>query len=182
MYLQTKRGRKALSTVAEEIVDNLSLMVQHFKDRTGEDPYLVMDNASIQACITGADIQSRQGNVTLDEAHRDELPPHSPDLNQTVEQSVGAVKCDVIGQVADLCQKSVASKGTITAEDLWRMGKKAMDNFKSGKTFAGGVRKSVYRMPYVWAAVAAEEDDEICITPHHKEHGTAGDWAPPSLR
>lgn len=182
VYLQTKQGKKARSTVAEEIVDNLSLMIQDHKDLTAEYPYLVMDNAAIQSCITGPEIESRQGNQPFPESHRDKLPPHSPDLNQTAEQSVGAVKGDVIGQMADHVQMSVGAQCSITPEMLWRMGKKAMENFRHGLLFPGGVERSVHRMPEVWAVVAAEVDEEICIGGGRPVHGTAGDWAPVVLR
>lgn len=182
VHLQTKKGTQALSTVAEEIADNLSLMIQDFKRETGEDPYLVMDNASIQACITGPEVESRQGSVPLPVSDRDKLPAHSPDLNQVAEQSVGAVKGDVIGQVADYVQRSAGAECYITPALLWSFGNQARLNFSDTKIFVGGVSKSVERMPDVWAVVAAEVDEQVSVGQGRLVDGTAGDWAPSSLR
>jgi hypothetical protein len=164
--------------VGDEIEDNLSLMLQHFEEVTGEKPILLMDNARIQSCITADCIESDHGDVMLQPQQRTKLPPHSPDLNQVAEQSVCAVKQDVIGQVADHVQ---AGKGGISAQQLTRMGKLASEHFAAGIMFAGGVRNSVYRMPYVYAVVGADEDEEVVVPGHGTLHGTAGDWAPAGL-
>jgi hypothetical protein len=179
VYLQTKAGKAAASTVAEEIRDNLSLMLQRFAAKTGEDPVLVMDNARIQSSIPADCIESKHGDIQLQPHQRVKLPAHSPDLNQVAEQSVGAVKSDVIGQIADHVQ---AGKGSISAEELTRMGKLASEHFAAGQVFDGGVRKSVYRMPDVWAVVGADEDSEVHVAGHGTLHGTAGDSAPAALR
>ena len=117
VHLQTKAGKAAKSTVAEEIADNLSLMLQRFERITGDKPVLVMDNARIQSCLPAGCINSDHGDVELPPQQRVKLPPHSPDMNQPVEQSVGAVKGDVIGQEAEYVQKT--SK-PITAAELAR--------------------------------------------------------------
>lgn len=182
VYLQTKAGKAAVSTVAEEIQDNLSLMLQHYKKVTGEDPVLVMDNARIQSCIPADCIQSKHGDFPLQPHQRVKLPAHSPDLNQVAEQSVGAIKGDVIGQLADRVQACKGSKGRITGEQLTSMGKLAAERFAKGLLFDGGVRASVYRMPDVWAVVGADEDCEVHVAGHRTLLGTAGDWAPAVLR
>ncbi len=179
VHLQTKTGKTAVSTVAEEIADNLSLMLQRFTEVTGEDPVLVMDNARIQSSIPADCIESKLGDVTLQPQQRVKLPAHSPDLNQVAEQSVGAVKGDVIGQLADHVQ---AGKGGITAVQLTQMGKLAAQRFARGELFAGGVRKSVHRMPDVWAVVGADEGSQVAVVGHGTLQGTAGDWAPAGLR
>jgi hypothetical protein len=179
VHLQTKAGKPALSTVAEEIADNLVLMMRRFQAKTAAEPVLVMDNARIQSCIPADCIQSNHGDIYLTQAQRVKLPAHSPDLNQPAEQAVGAVKGDVIQQVAKHVQ---VNKKRITAAEFTNMGKKAAENFAEGKVFAGGVKKSVHRMPDVWAVIAADEGVEVHIPGHHKLHGTAGDWAPPELR
>ena len=179
LYLQRRDGTEAVSTVAEEIADNLSLMLDHYKKATGEYPVLVMDNARIQSCIPADFIKSRHGNIRLQPHQRVKLPPHSPDLNQVAEQSVAAVKQDVIGQLADHAQ---AGKGVVTAAQLTRMGKLASEHFEAGRVFKDGVRHSVYRMPDVWAVVAADEGSEVLTEGHGVQLGRAGDWAPAVLR
>lgn len=179
VHLQTKAGKAAKSTVAEEIADNLSLMLQRFERITGDKPVLVMDNARIQSCLPAGCINSDHGDVELPPQQRVKLPPHSPDMNQPVEQSVGAVKGDVIGQVADYVQKT--SK-PITAADLTRMGRLASQHFAAGLVFRDGVKKSVHRLPDVWAVVGADADTEVAVPGHPNLHGTAGDWAPAPLR
>ena len=168
-----------MSTVAEEIADNLSLMLDHYKKATGEYPVLVMDNARIQSCIPADFIESRHGDIMLQPQQRVKLPAHSPDLNQVAEQSVAAVKQDVIGQLADHAQ---ADKGVVTPEMLTRMGRIASENFAAGRVFKDGVRHSVYRMPDVWAVVAADDGSEVHTASHGVQLGRAGDWAPAVLR
>ena len=179
LYLQTKGHQAAMSTVAEEIADNLSLMLDHYKKATGEYPVLVMDNARIQSCIPADFIESRHGDIMLQPQQRVKLPAHSPDLNQVAEQSVAAVKQDVIGQLADHAQ---ADKGVVTPEMLTRMGRIASENFAAGRVFKDGVRHSVYRMPDVWAVVAADDGSEVHTASHGVQLGRAGDWAPAVLR
>lgn len=172
----------AQSTVALEIADNLHIMLEDFKARTGELPMLVMDNIRIQSCIPKDVIESRYGDTMLAKDNRLEIPAHSPDLNQTIEQSVGVVKGDVIGQVADLAHTLDPNRCYITAEQLRKMGEKAADRFAKAEIFNGGVMKSVHRMPVVWGLVGAAEVEEVVVSkPEKKEkklHGTAGDWAP----
>lgn len=179
VHLQTKAGKAAASTVAEEIGDNLSLLWQHFERITGCKPVLVMDNARIHSCIPRDCIESKHGDISVRPHQRVKLPAHSPDLNQVAEQSVGAVKGDVLGQLADHVR---AGKGSISAEVLTHMGRRASERFAAGEVFNGGVRKSVCRMPDVWAVVGADEDSEVHVAGHGTLHGTTGDWAPAALR
>jgi hypothetical protein len=178
VHLQTKAGKKAVSTTSQEIADNLSLMLKHFEAESCEKPILVMDNARIQSCIPADFIESHHGDIFLQTRQRVPLPPHSPDLNQVAEQSVGAVKEDVVGQVADHVQ---ANKGGISPQLLTRMGKQAADNFAAGKVFKDGVRHSVHRMTDVYSVVGADVDTEVAVAGHGTMRGTAGDWAPSPL-
>lgn len=182
VHLQTKKGKKALSTVAEEISDNLHQMIKRFRRATGGDPHLVMDNARIQSCIDENLIESNYGDIELPTGCRDKLPPHSPDFNQPAEQTIAAVKGDVIGQVADFAQAATASSSQITPEQLTKMGERARDKFAAGDYFRRGVEKSVYKMPEVYAIVGADEDEEVVVSGGRTLQGTAGDWPPSEWR
>ena len=171
-----------MSTVAEEIADNLYLMITDFRDKARVEPILVMDNIRIQSCIPADYIRSRYGDIILSAGQRDKLPAHSPDLNQPAEQGVCAVKGDVIGQLADFAQRLDPHKCCITADQLRMMGKRAAENFAKGACFKGGVENSVHRMPDVWRVVAADADEMVVVQGHGNQQGTAGDWAPAGLR
>lgn len=182
VYLQTKQGKEAQSTVAEEIADNLYLMMDRFKKKTGSYPILVMDNIWIQSCIPCDEIDSSYGRIEVPEDNRLKIPAHSPDFNQTAEQSVCAVKLDVIRQVGELAQSSDPTKCRITAVQLRKMAENTKVRFEKGLIFPDGVRKSVRRMRTVYELVGSDADVEVSVSEHKKLNGTAGHWAPPGWR
>jgi hypothetical protein len=177
--LQTKAGDDAQSTVQEEIADNLYLIIQAFREATGEDPILVMDNIRIQAQIPDDLIESRYGDVVLPAGCRLRIPAHSPDLNQVAEHSVAAVKTESRMQ---LYRESVIT-GVLSPVGLQRIVEQVFHKFERGEIFRCGVEKNVLRMPFVWEVISGDEGSVV----HHPESGepylcTAGNWAPGGLR
>lgn len=177
--LQTKAGDDAQSTVQEEIADNLYLIIQAFREATGEDPILVMDNIRIQAQIPDDWIECRYGNALLPAGCRLRIPAHSPDLNQVAEHSVATVKTETRMQ---LYRESVIS-GVLSPVGLQRIVEQVFHKFENGEIFRCGVEKNVLRMPFVWEVIKGDAGSVV----HHPESGepylcTAGDWAPAGLR
>lgn len=162
-----------------EIADNLYLIVKEFREVTGEDPILIMDNIKIQAQIPDDFIESRYGDIYLPAACRIRIPAHSPDLNQVAEHSVAAVKTETRAQ---LYAESVAS-GRLSPVGLQRIVEQVFHKFENAKIFAGGVVRNVLKMPWVWEVITGDAGSVV----HHPETGepylcTGGNWAPGGLR
>lgn len=177
--LQTKDGREAQSTVQQEIEDNLYLIVEKFRQATGEDPILIMDNIRIQAQVPDDMIDSRYGILQLPAGSRIRIPAHSPDLNQVAEHSIAAVKMATREQ---LYRESVVT-GKLSPVGLQRIVEGVFHKFETAEIFTGAVVKNVEKMPWVWQVISGDEGVVI----HHPEtfepyQCTGGDWAPGGLR
>lgn len=170
-----------MSTVEQEVHDNLYLLLKKFEEKTGgQQPRLVLDNIRIQANVPDEQIDSRYGVLDLPEGTRVRIPPHSPDCNQVVEHAIGTVKDDITGQ---LYEQSVINP-LIDATKLRKMAVTTFKAFEKGDIYKGSVKANVMRLPDVWGLIATPTDEEYTITtgllPGHSKvyHGTGGDWAP----
>lgn len=185
VYLQTKQGKPAQSTVQLEVEDNLFLLVTHFHRKTGGlYPVLVLDNIRIQDNVADDVLDSRYGWLSLPTGSRIRIPTHSPDCNQVVEHVVAAVKDGVAGEL----YHQALQNPVITAEQLTHMGKAVFDKFKNKQLYKDGVAANVAKLPDVWGLIATPVDQQYQTTTHkcpsHNRTytGTGGDWAPSGWR
>lgn len=171
-----------MSTVEQEVHDNLYLLLKKFEEKTGaQQPRLVLDNIRIQANVPDEQIDSRYGVLDLPEGTRVRIPPHSPDCNQVVEHAIGTVKDDITGQ---LYEQSIKNP-VINGDKLRSMGVTTFKRFEKGEIYRGAIKANVEKLPDVWGVIATPTDEEYIVTTsallqHTKVcHGTGGDWAPP---
>jgi hypothetical protein len=172
--LQTKKGRDAESTVEEEVRDNLYLMVKHFREVTGEEPIIMMDNIRIQANVPDKKWECRYGWMEMDDdlTTRIEIPTHSPDINQVVEHSIGAIKSGI----TDMVFTEVAEHTVYSEVSLMRVCKAVMKKFEKGELFRKGVAHNFAKLPTVLEVIAAEEGEEVWDEKGKLHTGSGGNW------
>lgn len=171
-YLQRKDGADASSTVTLEVADNLYLMVKHFQEITGEDPIIMMDNVKIQANIPNTTIESRYGTLNLPEGCRLRFPPHSSDINQVVEHSIGALKGGATEQLFEECGREVK----FSEHSLQRIFKHQFKLFEQGHLYPKGVEHNMAKLPTVLRVIASEEDEWFLDENGKQHHGSNGNW------
>ena len=171
--LQTKKGTDAKSTVEMEVQDNLYLMVQHFmKETGGQTPKIMMDNIAIQSGIEDGKIDSRYGTIVLPRADRIRFPPYSPDINQVVEHSVGAIKTGALNGI----YTHVASHTRMHPHSLQAIVKQQVQLFKKGELFKGGVLHNIQKLPSVIKAISLPEGQCFTDARGKVHYGSGGDW------
>lgn len=172
--MQTKKGKDAESTVEEEVKDNLFLMVKHFKEVTGEEPIIMMDNIRIQANVPDKEWSCRYGDMQrpMGQLTRITIPVHSPDINQVVEHSVGAVKHGI----TDMVFTEVAEKKKYKKHSLQRVCKAVMKKFERGEIFKNGVAHNFRKLPTVLEVIAANEGEEVWDEKGKVHRGSGGNW------
>ncbi len=132
----------------------------------------MMDNVKIQANIDDREFESRYGTTTLPEGCRIRFPPHSSDIDQVVEHSVGAVKGAATEQVfAECCKKTVFSNAS-----LQRIFKSVFKKFEDGELFHLGVEHNMRKLPTVLKVIASEEDEFFTDDRGKRHKGSNGDW------
>jgi hypothetical protein len=172
--LQTKaKGEKATSTTAEEFEDNLWMIVDKFKRRTGVWPVLSYDNNKIQVALDVRHIEYAQGQEGKEVFRLDptlnkvDLPTYSPDMNRAIEHVFAGVKQRVRAAIykgekdftkSSVLQSVVHEKFTTLPE--------------------GAVRKDVYGLPLLWRVLSTAEGDDFEDPPGTKHVGTAGGYPP----
>jgi hypothetical protein len=147
-------------------------MVEKFRNVTGEDPIIMMDNVRIQANIPDKIIESRYGTITLPEGCRLRFPPHSSDIDQLVEHSIGAVKGAATDKVFDECCHGVVFSG----ESLRRIFKGVFKRFEKGELYHRGVERNMRKLPTVLRIIASGEDEWFTDPDGKQHHGSNGDW------
>jgi hypothetical protein len=178
LHLQTKRRADALSTVEAEIADNLHFVVEGFRQKTGCDPIIVMDNIKIQANIPDDWIDSRYDSENLPPGCRIRIPTYSPDFNQVAEHFVACVKEETKSMMYARC----CTHPELTGRGLQWMVEQVMFKIKRGELYNGSVARNVMRMPFVWQVIASSVDTVLTDPRTGAQYkGTAGDWAPPGL-
>lgn len=147
-------------------------MVKKFREVTEEDPIIMMDNVRIQANIPDEEFDSRYGMTTLPPGCRKRFPPHSSDIDQVVEHTVGAVKGAATEQVFKECCEQVK----FSAATLRRIFKNVFKKFEDGELFHLGVEHNMRKLHTVLKVIASEEDEWFTGSDGRRHHGSAGDW------
>lgn len=154
------------------MADNLYKMVEVFQKKTGVQPHIMMDNIRIQKNIPDDIIVSRYGNINMKPGTRIRFPERSPDINQVVEHSIGAVKSAIIGQLFTMA----AEKKKFDPNILMRITTAQMRRFEEGKLFNNGVKHNFNKLPTVWEVIGSPEG-QLVIDPNGKVHtGSGGNW------
>lgn len=172
--LQTKKGKDAESTVEEEVRDNLYLMVEHFREVTNEEPIIMMDNIRIQANVPDKEWSCRYGDMQMDKQlmTRITIPKHSPDINQVVEHSIGAVKAGI----TEMVFMEVAEQTVYSEHSLMRVCKEVMKKFEKGEIFKDGVKNNFAKLPTVMEVIAADEGEVVWDEKGKAHTGSGGNW------
>lgn len=155
-----------------EVQDNLFKMVQVFKKKAGCMPKIMMDNIAIQANIPDDRIDSRYGTIELATEDRIRFPQYSPDINQVVEHSVGAIKTGTLNGL----YTAAASHTHMHPRSLQIIVKQQADLFAQGELFKQGVAHNFKKLPSVWRAISMPEGQ--CFTDDWGKvhYGSGGDW------
>ena len=143
-FLQTQAGREAAATVTEEACDNVVLAIRAFREKTGVDPILVLDNVKIQAKIPDEWIPSRYGWECLPAGCRVRIPTYSPDFNQVAEHTIAFIKKEVRNYLYTLA-------GNIGDHTLQQAVKHAVKLIGHQH-----IAKNVLKMPTVWGIVSTD--------------------------
>lgn len=171
-HLQRQDGADAQSTVTLEVADNLHLMVDRFRQITGENPIIMMDNVKIQAKIPDERIESRYGTITLPPGCRLRFPPYSSDIDQVAEHTIAAVKGAATEQLFEECGREVH----FTEVSMQRIFKDVFRRFEKGQMYPKGVEHNVAKLPTVLKVIASEEDEWFTDVHGKRHHGSNGDW------
>lgn len=154
------------------MADNLYKMVEVFQKQTGVQPHIMMDNIRIQKNIRDDLIVSRYGNMHMGQGTRIRFPERSPDINQVVEHSIGAVKSAIIGELFT----RAAEKKKFDPKTLISITTAQMKRFEKGQLFNNGVKHNFNKLPTVWEVIGSPEG-QLVIDPNGKVHtGSGGNW------
>lgn len=162
----------AESTVQEETCDNLYLIVKAFREATGEEPILVMDNIRIQANIPDDGFDSRYGRCDLPGGCRFRIPTHSPDFNQVAEITVGAIKSGARAQLYQEC----AVNGVLSPVGLQRIVEDQFTLFEKGLMCPQMVEHKVRRLATVLGVISTPQGQLYTDLQGHTHPGSGGDW------
>lgn len=162
----------AESTVQEETCDNLFLIVEAFREATGEEPILIMDNIRIQANIPDDGFDSRYGRCDLPAGSRFRIPTHSPDFNQVAELSVGSIKNGARAQLYHEC----AVHGALSRVGLQRIVEHQFSQFEKGHMCPCMVEHKVRRLPTVLGVISTPQGQLYTDEEGQTHPGSDGDW------
>lgn len=159
------------------------MMVQHFREQTAvsgppEDPIIMMDNIRIQANVNDKVIKSRYGTVTLPGGCRIRFPAHSPDINQVVEHTIGAIKGGISSQVFDECARKVK----FSKMSLQRIFRETIRRFEKGELYPRGVEHNFEKLPVVLEVISAPEGQIFMDRNGKARVGSGGNWPNASER
>jgi hypothetical protein len=147
-------------------------MVKRFREVAGEHPIIMMDNVRIQANIPDRTIKSRYGTTTLPRGCRLRFPPHSSDIDQVVEHTVGAVKGAATEQVFDECCRQVVFSHASLQRIFWEV----FQRFEKGELYHLGVEHNMRKLPFVLKVIAAGENEWVTDSNGKQHLGSNGDW------
>lgn len=155
-----------------EVADNLYLMVKKFREKTGTTPKIMMDNIAIQANIPDDRIDSRYGTIELPPEDRIRFPEYSPNINQVVEHSVGAIK----GGTVNGLYTALASHTRMGPHSLQTIVKRQVELFEQGELFKQGVEHNFRKLPSVIKAISLPEGQSFVDDWGKVHYGSNGDW------
>lgn len=154
-------------------MDNLWLIVNHFKHSTSEWPVLSYDNVKHQRALDVSRLEYAGGQegkevFQLDKhLHKVDLPTYSPDMNRVIEHVFGEVKQRV--RVAIYRGERDFSKGSVLQKVVW-------DTFHSLQPDA--VSSDAKGLPLLWRVLSTPEGSTFEQPPGHRHVGTGGAYPP----
>jgi hypothetical protein len=162
---QTKKGKKAKSTVEQEFVDVMKILVQKATaecDDKGTTPFFVYDNNSTQA-------KAKPRVMGMGAGQYLSITPNSPDFNKPVEHTFHQIK-------KKLHNKMYAHSGEALTPEMaqhW-----VLEAFEAVKTTS--LHKDIHSMPDTWSIVSKRKDESFTTSKGEQVSGTEGGYAEPA--